>query len=72
MLVLQHSSKIAMAKSETSTHDMEQGAVPEPLYNSTLKNLSWQNITVTVSDRKTKAPKLLLDDVSGEIKAGEK
>ena len=61
-----------MAESENSAHDLECGQAAKPLYNSTVKKLSWQNITVTVSDRKTKAPKKLLDDVNGEIKAGEK
>lgn len=61
-----------MSESEMSTHDMERGAASEPLYNSTIKNLSWHEITVTVSDRRTKAPKQLLDDVNGEVKAGEK
>ena len=60
-----------MSGSETSAHDLEHGVASEPLYNSTIKNLSWHGITVTVSDRKTKAPKQLLDDVNGEVKAGE-
>ena len=61
-----------MSESEISTHDLERGATSESLYNSTIKNLSWHGITVTVSDRKTKAPKQLLDDVNGEVKAGKK
>lgn len=60
-----------MSGSEISTHDLEHGVASEPLYNSTIRNLSWHDITVTVSDRKTKAPKQLLVDVRGEIKAGE-
>ena len=60
-----------MSGSETSTYDLEHGVASEPLYNSTIKNLSWHGISVTVSDRKTKAPKQLLDDVNGEVKAGE-
>lgn len=61
-----------MSESKISTHDLERGVASEPLYNATIKNLSWHNITVTVSDRKTKASKQLLDDVYGEVKAGEK
>lgn len=61
-----------MSESEISAHDLERGAASEPLYNSTLKNLSWHDITVTVRDRKTKAPKQLLNNVNGEVKAGEK
>lgn len=60
-----------MSESEISTHYMERGAASEPLYNSAIKDLSWHEITVTVSDRRTKAPKQLLDDVNGEVKAGE-
>ncbi|KAL9128565.1 MAG: hypothetical protein Q9175_007501 [Cornicularia normoerica] len=60
-----------MSESKISTHDLERGVASEPLYNATIKNLSWHNITVTVSDRKTKASKQLLDDVYGEVKAGE-
>ena len=61
-----------MAKSELPTHDLEYGAASEPLYNSIIKDLCWHDVTVTVSDRKTKAPKHLLDNVNGEVKAGEK
>lgn len=61
-----------MSESQNSNPDLERGAAPEPLYNSTIKSLSWRSVTVTVNDRKTKAPKQLLDDVSGEVKAGEK
>lgn len=62
----------AMSDCEVSTHNLERGAASETLYNSTIKDLSWHGITVTVSDRKKKAPKQLLDDVNGEVKAGEK
>ena len=61
-----------MSKSEILTHDLERGAASSSLYNSAIKYLSWHNITVTVSDRKTKATKQLLDDVNGEVKAGER
>lgn len=60
-----------MSESENSNHDLERGAASEPLYNSNIKNLSWHGITVTVDDRKTKAPKKLLDNVDGEVQAGE-
>lgn len=60
-----------MSESESSSHDLERGAASEPLYNSNIKNLFWHGITVKVNDRKTKAPKNLLDDVNGEVKAGE-
>ena len=64
--------KKAMVEYELSTHDLEHGAASEPLYNSSIKDLCWHDVTVTVNDRKTKAPKRLLDNVTGEVKAGER
>ena len=61
-----------MAEFELSAHDIEHSAASEPLYNSSVKDLCWHDVTVTVSDRKTKAPKCLLDNVNGEVKAGER
>lgn len=61
-----------MSESESSNHDLERGAASEPLYNSNIQNLSFHCITVTVNDRIVKAPKQLLNDVSGEVKAGER
>lgn len=51
--------------------DLEQARLDEPLFNNALQRLTWSDLTVTVNDRKTKAPKTLLDNVSGEVKAGE-
>lgn len=41
------------------------------LRNTTVHNISWSGITVTVTDRKTKQPKTLLDNVHGYVEAGE-
>lgn len=52
--------------------DLEQGSALETLRNDSIKTLTWRDITVTVKDRRTKLPRLLLDHVSGEVKAGKR
>ena len=56
---------------ELSDLDVEQGKASETLFNSSIRILSWDSLTVTVTDRKSKAPKRLLDNVSGNVRAGE-
>lgn len=41
------------------------------LRNTTVHNISWSGVTVTVTDRETKQPKTLLDNVQGYVEAGE-
>ncbi|KAK7703106.1 hypothetical protein SLS64_009377 [Diaporthe eres] len=41
------------------------------LRNTMVHNISWSGITVTVTDRETKQPKTLLDNVQGYVEAGE-
>jgi ABC-type multidrug transport system ATPase subunit len=41
------------------------------LRNTTVHIISWSGITVTVTDRETKQPKTLLDNVQGYVEAGE-
>lgn len=51
--------------------DIEQHAVAEAhLKNTTIKNISWRGITVTVKDRETKLPKAIVDNVEGIVEAG--
>src|SRR6056297_1151326 len=38
--------------------------------NVAAANVSWQNITLKVGGRKGHAPKIVLDDVSGEVRSG--
>lgn len=40
------------------------------LLNTTVKSISWTNITVKVTDRDTKQPRLILDNVEGIVNAG--
>ena len=63
------SSFCAPSHHELSELDVEQGKASETLFNASIRALSWDNLTVTVIDRKTKAPKKLL--VSGDVRAGE-
>jgi len=50
--------------------DVEKSTSDEHLQNTTIQDFTWQNITVTVKDVKTKQLKALLQGVSGTIKAG--
>jgi hypothetical protein len=51
--------------------DVEQKAVDEAhLQNTTVHNFTWQGVTVTVKDRKTKQPKVILDGIDGTVRAG--
>lgn len=40
------------------------------LRNTTVHNISWQGVTVTVKDRETKLPKTIVDNVDGIVEAG--
>ncbi|PQE30924.1 ABC transporter protein [Rutstroemia sp. NJR-2017a WRK4] len=52
--------------------DVEHAAVDDThLRNATVRNFSWQDVTVTVKDNETKHPKAILDGVSGIVEAGE-
>lgn len=51
--------------------DIERAAAGEAhLRNTTVQNVSWTGITITVKDRETKLPKTLVDNVSGIVQAG--
>ncbi|KAK3357604.1 P-loop containing nucleoside triphosphate hydrolase protein [Lasiosphaeria hispida] len=52
--------------------DVEHHAVAEAhLRNTTVRSLSWRNVTVTVKDRETKEPKAVVENVEGIVEAGE-
>ncbi|KAL8303734.1 hypothetical protein RB597_004861 [Gaeumannomyces tritici] len=66
------SKERSQAPSDTSVIDVEsRGASEEHLMNTTVQNISWKGITVTVTDRETKQPKRLVDDLEGVVYAGE-
>jgi hypothetical protein len=51
--------------------DIEQKPVDEAhLRNTTVHNFTWEGVKVTVKDRKTKQPKVILDGIDGSVKAG--
>lgn len=51
--------------------DVEEGTLMEEhLVNTTVKNITWTGVTVTVKDRETKQPRTIVDDVSGIVEAG--
>ncbi|TDZ71817.1 ABC transporter G family member 11 [Colletotrichum trifolii] len=55
-----------------SRHDAEMMGAPDAhLLNTTVHNISWEGIEVTVKDRETKKPKNLVDGVDGIVEAGE-
>ncbi|KAL2069552.1 hypothetical protein VTL71DRAFT_14231 [Oculimacula yallundae] len=52
--------------------DIEQKAGNEAhLLNNNVRNFIWQDVTVTVKDKKTGKPKAILDNIEGIVKAGE-
>ena len=51
--------------------DIEQQAMAEAhLKNTTVRDFSWQGVTVTVKDRVTKQPKTLVENAQGVVEAG--
>ncbi|KAK1999922.1 ABC transporter [Colletotrichum falcatum] len=54
-----------------SKHDSEMGAADAHLLNTTVQNISWNGIQVTVKDRETKQPKNIVHQVDGLVEAGE-
>jgi ABC-type multidrug transport system ATPase subunit len=56
------------------SQDVEKGAAVRDyahLTNETVKNFSWDNVTVTVNDRATKQPLDILSNINGIVEAGE-
>jgi hypothetical protein len=56
---------------DAGTVDVEQGAVSEAhLMNTTIRNFTWHDVTVTVKDRQTKTPKNIVENAFGVVEAG--
>lgn len=52
--------------------DVEQHAMARDLLrNTTVRNISWSGVTVTVKDRETKQPKVIVDNAEGYVEAGQ-
>jgi hypothetical protein len=47
-----------------------RGAAEAHLKNTTVQNISWKGMTVTVKDRDSKQPKRLIDGLEGVVYAG--
>lgn len=61
-----------LSSPDTYSVDIEQKVVDEAhLLNTTVNNFLWKDITVTVTDHKTKKPKAILENVSGFVNAGK-
>ncbi|KAF3053261.1 hypothetical protein E8E11_006692 [Didymella keratinophila] len=61
-----------MSTSNPSIEDVEKGATDYAhLTNTTVHSFSWENVTVSVKDRKTKQPLDILSGVDGIVEAGE-
>lgn len=51
--------------------DIERHAVAEAhLQNTTIRNITWKGVTVTVKDRDTKQLKAIVENVEGIVEAG--
>lgn len=58
-------------KEGASYLDVEQHTLAEAhLRNTTVRKISWRGVNVTVKDRETKQPKLIVDNVEGYVEAG--
>ena len=60
-----------MSISNPSIEDVEKGATDYAhLANTTVHSFSWEDVVVTVKDRKTKQPLDILAGVNGIVEAG--
>jgi len=66
-----HNDKVPVTLS-SAAFDVEQQAIAEAhLRNTTIKNIAWKGVKVTVKDRETKLPKNIVEDVEGVVEAGQ-
>jgi hypothetical protein len=50
--------------------EQQRPVVEKQLANTTVHNITWRGVTVTVNDRKTKHPSTIVDNVEGIVKSG--
>ncbi|OQE29127.1 hypothetical protein PENFLA_c004G05346 [Penicillium flavigenum] len=55
----------------SSTPDLERNDSGHFLMNETVRNFSWQGLTVTVKDRESKKARDLINDITGDVQHGE-
>lgn len=59
-------------KEGTQYKDVEKNATTDDLLrNTTVRSVSWSGVTVTVKDRETKQPKVIVDNAEGYVEAGQ-
>ncbi|KAL4861518.1 hypothetical protein BDV12DRAFT_203929 [Aspergillus spectabilis] len=54
-----------------NTRDLERNEGHQFLMNHSVQSVSWNNLTVTVKDRRIKKPRNLIEDISGNVNQGE-
>ncbi|BCS26628.1 putative ABC transporter [Aspergillus puulaauensis] len=54
-----------------NTRDLEQNDGHNFLMNHSVQNFSWNDLTVTVKDRRTKRPRNLIENINGSVQQGE-
>ena len=61
-----------MSTSNPSIEDVEKGTATDyaHLANTSVHSYSWENVTVTAKDRKTKRPLEILSGINGIVEAG--
>lgn len=65
------STDVERGPTSAANVDIEKQAVAEAhLKNTTVQNVSWRGVTVTVKDRVTKQPKTIVENVEGIVEAG--
>lgn len=66
------STDVERGAAATANVDIEKQAVAEAhLKNTTIHNVSWRGVTVTVKDRVTKQSRAIVDNVEGIVEAGK-
>jgi hypothetical protein len=50
--------------------DLEHNAVHQFLMNDSVQSFSWNDLTVTVKDRRTKQPRNLIENINGDVQQG--
>lgn len=53
-----------------NTRDLEQNDGHNFLMNHSVQNFSWNDLTVTVKDRRTKRPRNLIENINGSVQQG--
>lgn len=71
-VMVTESGQQAPSEQNSIDRDLEKSVETNSHFiNDTVHNLSWDNLSVTVKDRKTKSPLALLDSTFGHVEAGQ-